>query len=180
MTSRMASNKSATADFLLCVLHQAGYLVPQDLKKALKLCKQAASKGNLDAQKTLAIILEESDFNSPFFEEALNWFVTTDNCVVPEGLHTAANLLTLAGENLRSSDRVMSLYERAAQLGYLPSRNNLALGLADRGYYFEACAHLSYAAEQGYELAQFNLERMRPTDYMEQRWLLELEQANRN
>lgn len=180
MTNRVASKKSASADFLLCVLHQSGYLVPQDLKKALKLCKQAASKGSLEAQKTLAIILEESDFSSPFFAEAFDWFVTASNCVVPEGLHTAANLLTLAGENPGSSDRVMSLYERAAQLGYLPSRNNLALGLADRGFYFEARAHLSYAAEQGYRLARFNLERMRPNNYMEERWQMELEQASRN
>lgn len=176
----MENKKSASADFLLCVLHQSGYLVPQDLRRALKLCKQAASKGSLEAQKTLATILEKSDFDNPFFAEAFDWFVTTTNCAVPEGLHTAANLLALAGEKAASSDRVMSLYGRAAQLGYLPSRNNFALGLADRGYFFEARAHLSYAAEQGYRLARLNLERMRPNIYMEQRWQLELEQASRN
>ncbi len=146
------------ADFLLSVLHQTGYLVRKDLKKAWNYCRRAATKGSFIAQMTLKEIIEKADQSNPFFQPSLDWFIQAEDCFVPEAWHHAALLLTLdSSRRAQNSDNIVSLYRRAADSGYLPAHNNLAMHLAARGNYLEAYNTLQVASDAGHDLSRFNM-----------------------
>ncbi len=54
-------------------------------------------------------------------------------------------------------ERMLKLYERAADLGHIPSRHNLALRLYLNGDTSSAIYHYKIAADDGYDCSQCNL-----------------------
>lgn len=145
------------ADFLLSIMYQTGYLVPRNIDKSWQYCKRAATRGYSVAQLTLKEIIEKAGPDNPFFHESLDWFVRAEQCVVPEAWHYAAVLLSSRSEQAASFEQITSLYTRAANSGYLPAQNNLALHLASRGLYEQAYEKLKLASDAGYTMAHFNM-----------------------
>lgn len=145
------------ADFLLSVMYQTGYLVPRNMNKSWQYCKRAASRGYSVAQLTLKEIIEKAGPDNPFFRESLDWFVRAEHCVVPEAWHHAALFLSSQSGESANFEQIASLYTRAANSGYLPAQNSLALHLASRGLYYQAYETLRVASNAGYTMARFNM-----------------------
>lgn len=67
-------------------------------------------------------------------------------------------------ESQKMFEKMLELYERAADLGHIPSRHNLAVRLHLNGDISSAIYHYKIAANAGYDCSQCNLGTIYVTD----------------
>lgn len=115
----------ANAQLTMGWRYDTGTGVPKDASEALGWYRQAAAQGDATAQSNIGLAYHQGRGVAVDLVEAKRWYLLAAEQKFPQALHNLG-LISAKGARSQDQDEAMSWFISAAELGYEPSKAEIA------------------------------------------------------
>jgi len=108
------------------------YTMNQEYKKAYKILRPLAERGNVVAQYNLGVMNEKGDGTPLNYEKAVKWYHLAANQGDPKAQNNLGNLYRMGEGVLQNYQEARKWYQRSANQGHLTAQLNLEFLTSDQ------------------------------------------------
>ena len=121
-----------TSDDLYKLQSARKYTMNQEYKKAYKMLRPLAERGNVVAQYNLGVMNDSGDGIPLNYEEAVKWYYLAANQGHPKAQNNLGNLYRNGDGVLQNYQEARKWYQRSADQGHPSAQLNLEILMSDQ------------------------------------------------